>query len=51
LDKVAEQGDEIIIKTKDGVRPGTTLAREIDYLRAEKGYDWKDDAKNVLIKQ
>ena len=50
LDKIAEKGDDVLIRAERGIRPGSTLEKEVDYLRSQLGYDWKDDTKTVLTK-
>ncbi|MEW4925445.1 hypothetical protein [Algibacter sp. 2305UL17-15] len=48
LDKVARQGDEIIITLGKNKEPGKYLKKEIKYLIEEKGYIWKNAEKTIL---
>lgn len=41
LDKIASSGDQVLLSTaKTKIRPGSSLAREVQYLTQEKGYRW-----------
>ncbi len=50
LDKVASQGDDIIIVLGKDKKPGKYLKKEIEYLTEQKGYMWKDAEKTILTK-
>ncbi len=51
LDKVAKNGDDIILSTAKGkIKKGTSLWKEVQYLTKEKGYIWKDDTTLILKK-
>ena len=48
LDRVAKQGDEIIIILGKNKKPGKYLKDEINYLINKKGYMWKNAKKTIL---
>ncbi len=49
LDKVAAQGDDIIITLGRNKEPGKYLKKEIEYLTSEEvGYVWKNAEKTIL---
>ena len=41
LDVIAAKGDQVLLSIpKTKIRPGSSLAKEVQYLVGEKGYQW-----------